>query len=322
MAGIKEIAKAAGVSVSTVSNTLNGKTNVGERTRLKILRLCDEMNYYPNMAGKNLKLGTSNTILFNFSDFDRSFYLKIIKGICDYSESNDFDMMICTNKACAKYMHNNLTSGCISLDVKMENDMILRAANDNYPIVVLDRVLQNPFVKSIVVNNYDAMSEMIQGIIDRRYQRFGFIGGLENTDDNRERYQAFLDVLAKNHMQFNRKLYYSGDYREKSGYTAANIMMLSGNVPEVVICANDDMAIGAMKAFKERGLRVPKDVSVTGFDDTDMARAVGLTTVRVPNYERGYMAAQSLVDMIRGNTDVDTLKITSSVIWRNSVKDS
>lgn len=319
MTGIKDIAKAAGVSVSTVSNALNEKKNVGQSTREKILKLCDEMGYYPNMAGKNLKMGTSNTILFNFSDFDRSFYLKIIKGINDYAEANDFDMMICTNKACEKYMRSNLTSGCISLDVKMENEMIVKAANENYPIVVLDRILQKPFVKSIVMNNYDVMAEMIQRIVDLGYRKFGFVGGLENTEDNRERYQAFLDVLEKNHLQFNRKQYYSGDYREKSGQTAANIMMLSGNIPEVVVCANDNMAIGAMKAFEERGLRVPQDVSVTGFDDSDMAGAVGLTTISIPNYERGYMAAQSLVDMIRGNADAETLKISGAVKWRNSV---
>jgi len=319
MAGIKDIAKAAGVSVSTVSNTLNGRKNVGEETREKILKLCEEMQYYPNMAGKNLKSGASNTILFNFSDFDRSFYLKIIKGINDYAEANNFDLMICTNKSCVKYMRSHMTSGCISLDVKMSNTLIERTASDTYPIVVLDRIIDHPHVKSIVVNNYEPMRELVQRVVDKGYKRFGFIGGIENTDDNRERYQAFLDVLEKNHLNFSRKQYYSGDYREKSGYTAAKIMVLSGNMPEVVVCANDNMAIGAIKAFRENGLRVPADVAVTGFDDCDLASVAGLTTVCIPNYERGYMAAQSLVDMIRGSADAETLKISATIKWRKTV---
>ena len=321
MVGIKDVAKAAGVSVSTVSNALNGRKNVGEETRNKILQLCEEMQYFPNAAGKNLKSGTSNTILFNFSDFDRSFYLKIIEGINDYANANNFDLMICTNKSCEKYMRSNLTSGCITLDVKMGNEVMNRAANENYPIVVLDRVLDNPHIKSIVVNNYDPMVEMLQGVVDRGYRRFSFLGGLESTDDNSERYQAFLDVMEKNSIPFQRRNYYSGDYREKSGYTAAKIMTLSGEVPEVIVCANDNMAIGAIRAFHESGLRVPQDVAVTGFDDCDLAEAMGLTTVCIPNYERGYMAAQSLVDIIRGNSDMETLKISASIKWRKSVGD-
>ena len=93
MAGIKDVARAAGVSVSTVSNVMNNKKNVGEATRANVLRICNELSYYPNIAGKGLKSGTSNTILFNFSDFDRSFYLKIINGISDYANENNYDLI-------------------------------------------------------------------------------------------------------------------------------------------------------------------------------------------------------------------------------------
>lgn len=319
MAGIKEIAKAAGVSPSTVSNVLNGRKNVSEKTRERILDLCEEMEYYTNMTGKNLRSGVNNTILFNFSDFDRSFYLNIIKGINDYAEANGFDLMICTSKTCEKYMRSRLTSGCITLDVRMSNEILKKAASASYPIVVLDRILKTPYTKCIVVNNYDPMAEMVQEVVDRGYRRFSFIGGIEHTDDNSERYQAFIDVMEKNNILFSRKQYYSGDYREKSGYTAAKIMMLSGNIPEVVVCANDNMAIGAMKAFRDRGVRVPEDVAVTGFDDCDMAKVAGLTTIGIPNYERGYMAAQSLVDIIRGNVDTETLKISAAIKWRKTV---
>lgn len=319
MTGIKDIAKAAGVSVSTVSNALNGRKNVGEATKKRILELCEQMQYYPNAAGKALKQGDNNTILFVFSDFDRSFFLKVINGINDYAEVYGMDLMICTSKAFEKYMRNHMTSGCIGLDMRLSNELLKKIASKDYPVVMLDRVVDNPYVKSIIVNNYDPMRELVQGIVDRGYRKFSFIGGPENTDDNKERYQAFLDVLEENHLPFSRNQYYSGDYREKSGYTSAKIMILSGNVPEVVVCANDNMAIGAMKAFKDHGFRVPADVAVTGFDDCDMASATGLTTVCIPNYERGFMAAQSLIDMIRGNADADVMKISATIKWRKTV---
>ncbi len=321
MPGIKDVAQKAGVSVSTVSNVMNHKKNVGEETRARVLKICSEMSYFPNMAGKGLKSGTSNTILFNFSDFDRSFYLKIINGISDYANENHYDLIISTFRSCEKYMRSSLTAGCISLDSQMTNEFLNRVARENYPIVVLDRIVDNSNVKSIVVNNYDPMCELVQGIIDRGYRRFGFIGGLEETADNIERYQAFLDTLERNHIAFHRENYFSGNYREKSGFRAAKIMLLSEELPEVLVCANDNMAIGAIKAFRENGLRIPEDIAITGFDNCNLAKIVGLTTVDIPNYERGYLAAQYLVENIHGKHNVEPFKISARVKWRKTVSE-
>lgn len=319
MVGIKDVAREAGVSVSTVSNVMNGKENVGEETRKRVLAICKELSYYPNAAGRSLKSGDNKTILFNFSDFDRSFYLKIINGVSDYANANGYDLIICTNKSCEKNIRNNLTSGCIILDERMKTDFLEKVASSSYPIVVLDRIVHHEYIKSIVVNNYDPMCELVQGMVDRGYKRFAFVGGLEHTADNIERYRAFLDVLEKNQITFRRENYFTGDYREKGGYKAAKIIMLSERLPEVLICANDNMAIGAMKAFRENGLKVPEDIGVTGFDDCDLAEATGLTTVAIPNYERGYLAAQYLIENINGNYNVDLFKITAKVKWRKSV---
>ena len=319
MVGIKEVARRAGVSVSTVSNVLNNKKNVGEETRQRILKICEEMSYQPNPAGKGLKSNHPNTILFNFSDFDRSFYLKIINGISDYVNDNDFDLIICTDKSCEKYMNNSLTSGSIILDKKMQDDTLMRLARDNYPIVVLDRIMSNDFIKSVVVNNYEPMYEMVQGVIDRGYKSFGFVGGPEETADNKERYRGFRDALEANNIQFQQKSYFAGNYREKSGYTAAKILMLSRELPDCLVCANDNMAIGAMKAFIENGIRVPEDIAITGFDNCDLAEAMELTTVSIPNYERGYIAARYLIENIRGQRNVETFKISAKIIFRRSV---
>ena len=115
MAGIKDIAEAAGVSLSTVSNVINGKRNVGKKTREKVLQLIEEMDYVPNEAGKLLKTKENHTILFVFSDFDRSFYLEVLKGVNDYLKNKDYDLLICTQRSCEKYMRNNMSSGCIVL---------------------------------------------------------------------------------------------------------------------------------------------------------------------------------------------------------------
>lgn len=317
MVKLTDIAKAAGVSTSTVSNVLNGKKNVGEETRERILSLCEEMHYEPNLIGKTLKQGSNNTILFVFSDFDRQFYLKIIQGISDYVYSKGYDLLICTNRNCEKYMNRSMTCGCIMLDVNSSDNIVLKKATKEYPIVVLDRIINEPYIKSMLVNNYAPEAELVRKLIAKGCKRFAFISGLD-TLDTRERYKALTDTLEANGLTLKREDYYSGDFREKSGHQAARLIMLKESLPDVLICANDDMAIGAIKAFKENGLKIPDSLSVVGFDDTELARAMGLTTIQIPNYERGYIAAQYLVESLEGNGDYSEFKISANIKWRKT----
>ena len=314
---IKDIAKAAGVSTATVSNVLNGRKNVSNSTRERVLRICEEMDYQVNHAGRALKSGESKTILFNFSDFDREFYLKIIHGISDYVYSRQYDRIICTSGSCDRFMSKSFTSGCIMLDKSCNDQLLKRKAQKGYPIVALDRMMDEPNVKCLLVNNYPPMRELVQGLVRQGYRNYAFLGGI-NTLDNRERYQAFTDVLKENGIPFHPESYLTGDYREKSGYQAAKLLLIGERLPQALVCANDNMAIGAMRAFREAGVRIPEDVAVTGFDDTPLAELLGLTTVAIPNYERGYLAAQHLIANIEGAQSYETFKIQARVVWRAS----
>jgi len=314
--GIKEIAEAAGVSPATVSNVLNGRKNVGEETRERILSICRDMNYDCSRSRK--KTDMNRTILFNFSDFDRQFYLKIIQGISDCVYANDYDLIICTSRSCERFMSKKITSGCIMLDVHCPDKLLIDTAERGYPILAMDRELDQPYIKSLVVNNYTPMVELMEELISRGYRSFAFLAGLDTTD-TQERFIAFRSVLDKHRIPFNRKNYFLGDFREKSGYKAAKLLMLSENMPQVLVCANDNMAIGAIRAFRERGMKVPQDIAVTGFDGMPLAAELGLTTVDIPNYERGYLAAQQLIALLNGSDDYSTFKISAAVHFRESV---
>lgn len=316
--GLKDIARMAGVSTATVSNVLNGRKNVSEATRERVLAICQEMDYQINLAGRALKNRETKTILFNFSDFDRQFYLKIIHGISDYVYARQYDLLICTSGSCDRFMNTCVSSGCIMLDQKCTDQLLIRKAQKGYPIVAMDRLLEVTNIKSLLVNNYPPMAELVQGLVGRGYREFAFLGG-PDTLDNRERYQAFRDVLNQNAISFQPERYLSGDFREKSGYHAARLLLIGEVLPEVLVCANDNMAIGAIKAFREANIRVPEDVAVTGFDDAPFSEMLGLTTVAIPNYERGYLAAQYLIANIEGAQSWEPFKIQAHVVWRGSV---
>ncbi|MDR1232374.1 MAG: LacI family transcriptional regulator [Spirochaetaceae bacterium] len=316
---IVDIAQKADVSISTVSNVINGRKNVGIRTRRRVLKICEELNYVPNIMGKSLRVTRTKSILFNFSDFDRSFYLKIIEGINECAKEHDYDLFICTTRSCEKHLHTNLTDGAIILDSRMKNETLIRAANEKYPVIVLDRHIFQPFFQNITVNNYDPMKEMVQSLVAAGRAKFAFVAGLEHTDDTRERRAAFLDALAENGLVFSDGSYFSGDYREASGYNAAKTLAEQNNIPDALVCANDNMAIGAIKALREHGIPVgAAGVAVTGFDDTEAAENIGLTTVAIPNYERGYCAAKALIANIEGQNDYRPITIQAEIKWRAS----
>lgn len=323
MKGMKKVAEVTGVSISTVSNVLNGRSNVSQATKDRVLLVAAEYGYYPKPPRNQLNEHKSKAVVFIFSDFDRDFYLKIINGVSDCLSENGYDLIICTSKSCANFMKSNFACGAIVLDSSITDDFVVSVAGAEFPVVLMDRIIPEPNAntKSVTVDNYPVMCELAQGLVDKGFTRFGYIGGLEFTMDNKERFAALTDTLVKNNIDFDRKNYFHGNYREKSGYQAAKLMILSNDLPEVLVCANDNMAIGAIKAFKENNLRVPEDISVTGFDDGETAGIAGLTTVSIPRYECGYIAAKLLLEIVEGHAQRDPFKITpTSVKWRKSVK--
>ncbi|MEK0314222.1 LacI family DNA-binding transcriptional regulator [Cohnella sp. 56] len=323
MIGLKEIAQIADVSISTVSNVLNGRKNVGQKTRERILKICEEHGYEINGAGKKSRADHNRTILFIFSDFDRDFYLKIIQGISDCLTENGFNLVVCTNKSSAEFMQGSFARGAICLDGSMSDEFLANVAASEMPLVLMDRVMEGVQgnAKSVIVDNYPVMCELVQALIDRGMKRFGYIGGLGYTLDNKERFAGFADTLSRNHLPFDQKYYYHGNYRENSGYQAAKLMLLSNDLPEVIVCANDNMALGAIKAFEEHRIRVPEDISVTGFDDSAIAAMAGLTTVAIPRYESGYLAAKKMLELIGGESrGQEPFKLGATVKWRSTVK--
>lgn len=313
---LKQIAEQAGVSPATVSNVLNGRKNVGEDVRRRVLALCDEMGY--ELDARLRKPAQNRTVVFNFSDFDRSFYLNIIKGISECLTENGYDLIVCTNRSSRNFMKARFSAGAISLDGKISDEQLLAVAQDGYPIVVMDRIIESDRIKSVIVDNYPVMCELVQKLIAKGYRRFGYMGGIETTLDNLERFSAFESTLKANDILFEKKYYFHGDYREKSGYQAARLMLLGNALPQVLVCASDNMALGAIRAFKEYGLDIPGDIAVTGFDGCDSASIMGLTTISIPRYENGYLAAKELLNLIEGEPAGEPFKLGASIRWRQT----
>ncbi len=319
MAGIKEIAERAGVSITTVSNVLNKKKNVGARTREKVLAIAQELGYnHKEQSGID---GKRRTIIVSFSDFDTLFYLDILHGISDYVSRQGYHILICNGDDLAHYSDPDEVCGCIILSSQILDSQVIAVADKGMPVITLDRELKHPMIKPMIVSNYEGERQLMQKLVDAGFKSFAYLSG-QDTADNKERYTALRDVLRENDISFHRNDFYEGDWREKSGTQAARLIMLRDRMPEVLVCANDMMAIGAIRHFQENGIRVPEDISVCGFDDIIISRYLGLTTVSVPDYERGFLAGQALLNILDGTGDFDTYRIGARVKWRRTVAKS
>ncbi len=321
MASIKDVAKRANVSISTVSNALNGKSNVGEATRKRVLDIAKDMNYYPNTMARNLKVKKTNTIAFCFSEFERSFYLEIIRGINDCVVNHGYDLIICAHHSIERFLRDGFVDGALVLDKKVKDELILTTASEKLPIVVLDRAIKNKNIYSVIVDNYRVMTDLVKELIQKGYRKFSYIAGVEGTQDNRERFQGMKDMLEKHSIDFLPKQYYHGDFTEKSGYQAARLMLISKDIPEIIVCANDDMAVGAIRAFTDEGIVIPDQVGIVGFDDVDIANFIEpkLTTVSIPKYEWGMYAATVLFRVLQEKEEaLVPNKILAHIKWRGS----
>ena len=315
MAGIKEIAERAGVSITTVSNVLNKKKNVGAKTREKVLSIAQELGYtHKEQSGID---GKRRTIIVSFSDFDTLFYLDILHGISDYVSRQGYHILICNGDDLAHYSDPDEVCGCIILSSQILDSQVIAVADKGMPVITLDRELKHPMIKPMIVSNYEGERQLMQKLVDAGFKSFAYLSG-QDTADNKERYTALRDVLRENDISFHRNDFYEGDWREKSGTQAARLIMLRDRMPEVLVCANDMMAIGAIRHFQENGIRVPEDISVCGFDDIIISRYLGLTTVSVPDYERGFLAGQALLNILDGTGDFDTYRIGARVKWRRT----
>ncbi|MCR5671471.1 MAG: LacI family transcriptional regulator [Butyrivibrio sp.] len=314
MPGISDIAKSTGVSLSTVSNVLNNKKNVGAATREKVLKAARELGYvHKELSSDNKR----KTIIVNFSDFDTLFYLDILHGISDYSQKKNYRILVCTGDDLKHYADPSEVAGVIIIDSHTDDRDIISVADRGLPVITLDRELPHSMIKSMLVSNYEGERQLVEKLIERGYDSFAFLKG-PDTDDSKERYRAFRDVLKEHGIPFSRNDLYEGDWREKSGAQAARLIMLQQKMPKVLICANDMMAIGAIRKFQENGIKIPDDIAVCGFDDIIISRYLGLTTVSVPDYERGFLASQMLINIVDGNGDFETSHIGARVKWRKS----
>lgn len=343
----EDIAKLAGVSRSTVSRVINNYSNVPEETRAKVLKVIEQYQYEPNTSARVLAgKGTDTIGLFIVSTaeqadvnriYDNSYFARFVDAVVDHANKSGSYVLIHTVYSQADYLKvkqaflQKRIDGGIIVGTEKDPDLVRELAGLGAPLVLIDydisEIIGNRLDKNhlSVINSkdYEGTLAAMQHLIGQGHREIGMLCGRMNTFSGRERYKAYTAAMQENGLRVDDAFVLRGDFLKPSAYKEAIRLVQSGRLPTALLAANDDMAISAMQAFSEHGIRVPADLSVIGFDDVPAASLMTpkLTTVRLPIYEISKAAVDSIARMRQnGGSSFSTVSFPAELVIRESTR--
>lgn len=335
---LKDVAKLAKVSTATASLALNGKP-VNEETKKRVLEAAKKLNYVTSRVGKSLISGKSHTIgLYilnsrtnNVLTEECSFFYSLLRGVLSvttkYGYLFNFEVGfwedLKSNNFILEKVYSRSVDGAILIPQYVYHYGFLETLEEKgFPFVVYNPVVQLNPAKSIVIDNYKGACKAAEYLIKNGFKRIGFINGPKNHFDAVNREKGFIDTLIKYGVKIYKEYMINSTFTINGGYDSMkHIINNCANLPDAIFCCNDYMAAGAIRALDQLGYKVPEDISVIGFDDTDIARGLSpaLTTLKNPMFEVGKYAAERLFELIEEKDDkLDPIVLTPELIVRDS----
>lgn len=325
---LEAIAKAAGYSVSTVSRALtNPDYPVNPETRQHIQDVARAMGYKPNMAARSLRTDQTNTIGIIADDILSPFVPPIIRGIQDYLKQFDFLSLI-VNSDWDPEIEQDAINALVSRPVDgiifvesshlAENESLRQSGK---PYIFAHRLFGKTVHNSVVPDDFYGGRLAVQHLASLGHRRIAIINGREGWHSAERRYEGYQAELAAQGIEFDPALVERGDWEYEGGYDAARRLLSQKPAPTAIFAANDLMALGAIGAIQDAGLSVPDDVAVVGYDNREFSRVVRprITTVSMPVYEMGRMAAELLLRQItEGHAPVDEIKLKGQLFIRET----
>lgn len=307
MINIKTVAQHAGVSTSTVSRVISGKSYVKEQTRQCVLRAVQELNYSPNALAKSLKMGSTNTIALMVPTIENEIFPIITRGVEDTARKNGFTVILCNTyedieieKDYINKLRTRWIDGFIVCSMLPDSDHIRQLHADGFPVVLTARYYDDS-IDAVVIDNYRAAYDAVCYLIKTGHKRIAIAMGRREISIYQKRLEGYLDALKANNMAVDENLIIDETNGTNSFYYLTQNMLKRGVKPDAVFATSDPKAIVVIRAIKDLGLRIPEDISVLGFDNIEISALIDppLSTVSQPFYDMGVLAAKKLINMIR-----------------------
>ena len=311
---IKDVAKMAGVSISTVSRVINNSKPVSSDIRDQVLRVIKETGYVPNPVARSLVTKKSNIIGVIVPDISSLFVGDLLSGIEEIGRMYEYDIFLCNtygeSERELKYINllkSKAVAGIIFVSEKLEKPQIDLVKESQIPSVYISKNAKDFDVYSIGIDHKQASYDMTNYFINKGKKKIAFLRtSVEDNIEDSERYKGYKKALEDSGIDLDKSLVLQGDSTNESGYRIVEMLIEKGNIPEAIFASSDELAVGALNALLDNRINVPKDVSIAGYDDTRIASMIrpSLTVIKQPIYDMGAVAARIIVKLI-DNQDVE-----------------
>ncbi len=301
---LEEVAKRAKVSTATVSRVLNDVGPVKTSTRARVLKAAEELRYHPNLHARNLAGGRSRTLGMIVSNMENPFFFDIYKAAEQDARSNGFDLVLANTDYKPEYLVSNIrlmigrrVAGLALIVSEMDPDLIQELSERDIPVVFYDVGSPVAKISNIVVNYAKGIERIVSYLHEVGHQRMAFVGHHPFLGPLSVRERTFRETVSKYGPSVEWKIVANTDSID-GGRQAARELLSSGFGPTAIICVNDFMALGVLHELRSAGLRVPHDVSVTGFDNVKLSEISypSLTTLHIPRTRIGHLMFQTLFE--------------------------
>lgn len=326
---IKDIAKALGISHSTVSRAITGSKYVNEEIKEAVMKAVKELNYIPNMNARSLKIDKAYNIGVFFSTISKGTSPYVFQTVINSVYKNIDKRYNVIVKGIDMYEENtinpkNYDGILVVSQMAKDDDFIKEIIEKSIPVIVINRK-----VKHEVINVYTDESvgtyKGVEELIKNGHKEIAVIEGAKSFDSTKMRRKGYLDAFKNYNIKVNKNLIVNGDFSVKSGYEKARELLEKKERFSAIFAFNDEMATGAIKAITEQGLRVPDDISILGFDGNEIGKFMSpsITTIKRPIGEISIIAIDLLLKLLNNETDITAKKIyiESELELGNSIKD-
>ncbi|OPY84683.1 MAG: HTH-type transcriptional repressor CytR [Smithella sp. PtaU1.Bin162] len=332
MTTIKEIAKRANVSYSTVSRALNNKKGVRAEIRERVNKIANEINYFPHSSAKALvkkRVGVLGIIMTRTGEFafQNPYYSQILMGISDVATNSGYHLMLSINekKSYVDLFLRRMVDGILVIGNRLDDELLPDLAKKGVVAVVIPGLLEGAKIDIPSVNseNYQSVYRAVAYLLDLGHRKIAFILGMMNSKYSVERFQAYQAAFRDHGLSYDPRYIVESDFSKTDGFRMMGRLLDLQDRPSCVICINDSVTPGALKQINGRGLKIPEDISVVAIGSSEVLDLYepALTTIKISVTEIGQTAAQMLIQLIeKGNCPEKHVVIPSEFIIRDSTR--
>jgi DNA-binding LacI/PurR family transcriptional regulator len=327
---IRTIARAANVSIATVSRTMNRVPTVNPKLAKRVWEVIDELDYFPNTQARALVSGRSRLFGLIVSEITNPFFPELIQGFEDIAVENGYEILVSSTNYepkrmshCIRRMLERKVEGVAIMTFGIEEPLLDQLAKRKVPLVFIDVGPKRPGISLLKVDYHHGIRQGVQHLAALGHRNISFISGPANLHSAQSRLAAFCASLKECGIPLDPASVVEGDHTMEGGIAAMDRLLAANTIPSAVMCSNDMTAIGVLHKLYRAGLRVPDDLSVIGFDDIHIAEVTipPLTTVQMSRFELARAAVTALrthVEQSESSTPQREYKIRTDLIVRES----